>query len=193
MKKNQLDSFLSIAVLLLASGIANANIVLGFGNPVQTGNSIDINIVISGLGSGASSSISTYDLDVIFDSSHLSFLNASFGDSVLGNQLDILGFGLNEADASVADAGVLNIFEVSLDDAGELNDQQADSFSLATLTFDILKADSSQLSFSVNDLGDADANLLTADLTAVTVSTVPVPTAFWLMASSLAMLVRKKV
>jgi len=193
MKKNQLDSFLSIAVLLLASGIANANIVLGFGNPVQTGNSIDINIVISGLGSGASSSISTYDLDVIFDSSHLSFLNASFGDSVLGNQLDILGFGLNEADASVADAGVLNIFEVSLDDAGELNDQPAESFTLATLTFGVLKADSSQLSFSVNDLGDADANFLTTDLTAVTVSTVPVLTAFWLMASSLAMLVRKKV
>ncbi len=193
MKKNRLYSFLSIAVLLLTSELANANIVLGFDNPVQTGNSIDINIVISGLGSGASPSISTYDLDVIFDNSHLSFSTVSFGDAVLGNQLDILDLGLNEAGASATSAGIVNIYEISLDDANELNGQQADSFALATLTFDILTVDSSQLSFSVNDLGDADANFLTADLTDITVATVPVPTAFWMMASGLAVLVRKKV
>jgi len=194
MKKIQPYKLLSIICLLLVTNVANANISLGFGEPIQTGSTVNIDVTISGLGIDEAPSLATYDLDIIFDSSHLSFSSAVFGDFGLGNQLDLFGFGENPADASINGiTGHLNIYEVSFDDALDLNDLQADSFTLATLTFDALKSDNTQLSFLVNDLGDADENLLSASLTTGTVSTVPVPAAFWLMASGLGLLYRQKI
>jgi len=183
---------IGIAFLLLSTCVANASISLGFGTPVQTGAVIDIDVTISGLGIDAAPSIASYDLDIIFDSSHLSFSSATLGDSGLGNQLDLFGLGINDSAITLSGAGVLNIYEISLDDAVDLNNFQPDSFALATLTFDVLKADSTQLSFFVNDLGDADNNFLSATLTTGTVSTVPLPTAFWFMASGLGLLYRKR-
>lgn len=176
----KIQHLLSIIFLLFSTEIVSANISLGFNSPVQTAQSLDINIAISGLGSSVGPSISTYDLDIMFDSSHFSFSSA-----VLGSELDLFDFGLNGSDVSVTEEGVLNIYEVSFDIVDDLNAFQIDSFTLATLTFDILKSDSSELSFVINDLGDADANLLSAILISETVTTVPVPAAFWLMLSGL--------
>jgi len=193
MKKDQPYNLLSIICLLLITNVANASISLGFGESIQTGSKVDVDVTISGLSSGIASSISTYDLDIIFDSSHLSFSSAVFGDSILGNQLDLFYFGENPTDAYVdGTTGNLNIYEVSFDETIDLNELQADSFTLATLTFDVLKSGNTQLSFLVNDLGDAEGNFLTASLTTGTVSTVPVPAAFWLMASGLGLLYRHK-
>lgn len=192
MKKNQLQKLLSITFLLLSGGIANASISLGFSNPIQAGNSLDISVVISGLGSESSPSLASYDLDIQFDGSHLSFANASFGDPILGNQLDLLDFGLNDTSATLAEAGIANIYEVSLDDTADLNDFQANSFTLAVLTFDILKASTSQMELVIHDLGDANDNLLSADLVAGTITTVPLPSGIWLMASGIVMFFRKK-
>jgi len=193
MKKVQPYKLLSIIFLLLVTNIANASISLGFGESIQTGSTVDVDVTISGLGSGTASSISTYDLEIIFDSSHLSFSGAVFGDSILGNQLDLFNFGENPTDAYVDGAtGNLNIYEVSFDETIDLNELQEESFTLATLTFNVLKSDNTQLSFLVNDLGDAESNLLSASLNTGTVSTVPVPAAFWLMISGLGLLYRQK-
>jgi len=186
MKKNQPYKLLSIIFLLLVTNVANASISLGFGESIQTGSTVDVDVTISGLGIEVAPSLATYDLDIIFDSSHLSFSSAIFG-----NQLDLFGFGDNLMGADEV-TGHLNIFEVSFDDPVDLNDYQADSFTLATLTFEILKSDTTQLSIFVNDLGDANDNLLLATLNTGTVSTVPVPAAFWLMASGLGLLYRQK-
>jgi len=193
MKKIQGYKLLSITLLLLSSGLVNASISLGFGTAIQNAGSIDIDVIISGLASEAAPSLATYDLDINFNSSHLSFSNASFGDSILGNQLDLFDFADNFSDAYLSDVGVLNIYELSLDDPADLNNFQANSFTLATLTFDVLKSDVSQLSFFVNDLGDANDNSLATIITTGTVSTVPVPAAFWLMASGLGLLYRQKI
>jgi len=188
MKKNQSYKLLSIIFLLLVSNVANASISLGFGESIQTGGTVSIDVTISGLGIDQAPSLATYDLDIIFDSSHLSFSSATFG-----NQLDLFDYGDNFTDAYIDETtGDLNIYELSLDDPADLNDYQADSFTLATLTFDILKSDTTQLSIFVNDLGDTNDNLLSASLTTGTVSTVPVPAAFWLMASGLGLLYRQK-
>jgi len=192
MKKIKGFKLLSITLLLLSSGLANANISLGFGSVIENGGSIDIDVTISGLGNGEAYSLSSYDLDIIFNSSHLSFSSAAFGDSLLGNQLDLFDFGLNEFGASLTDTGLLNIYEISFDDSDDLNEMQALSFTLATLTFDILKPDVSQLHFFVNDLGDASNNYLGVTSTTGIVSTVPVPAAFWFMASGLVVLYRKR-
>ena len=192
MKKIQKYSLISMAFLLLSTSVANATISLGFATPIQSGSSVDIDLVISGLGPDVAPSLSTYDLDILFDSIHLSFSSATFGDSVLGNQLDLFDLEGNISDVDLSGAGVVNIYEVSLDFAADLNDFQADSFTLTTLTFDVLKTESSLLSFFVNDLGDADANLLSANLTTATVTTVPVPAAFWMMLSGLGFLYKKR-
>lgn len=192
MKKIQRYKLLCIAFLLLSTNIVNASISLAFGTPIQSGSSLNIGVLISGLGENVAPSISTYDLNIIFDSNHLSYSSTLFGDTVLGNQLDLFDFGANFSGASLAEEGVLNIYEVSFDDTNDLNNSQADNFTLATLTFDILKSADSQLSFLVNDLGDAAENELVADLTTGSVSTVPVPAAFWFMASGLMVLYKKE-
>jgi len=154
-------------------------------------------VTISGLGIEVAPSLYDYSIDISFDSSHLSFSEASFGDSVLGNQLDLFDLG-NDSGALVKDVDLLNIYEFSFDEVTDLNDYQADSFTLATLSFNILQYGNSQLSFIGYDLGDTNldefgiGNLLTATLGTGTVSTVPVPAAFWLMASGLGLLYRQK-
>ena len=174
---------------MCSPAIANASINLDFSAPNQSANSIDIGIVVSGLGTGSAPSLGSYDVDIQFDSHHIAFSAAAFGDPVLGNQLDLFDFGLNESLASVSDAGVLNLFEISLDD--DLNNFQANSFTLAVLTFDILTSDTSQLEFVINDFGDANDNLLSVNTGTATITTVPLPSALLLMVSGLGMLLKK--
>jgi hypothetical protein len=175
-----------LTMLLLANGIVQAAINLGVNPIAQSGDSVDIGIVISGLDSGVAPSLSTYDLDLYFDQSQLSFASAVFGDSVLGNQLDLFNFGSNPAFTGITSPGVLNLFELSFDSSADLNDLQADSFTLATLTFNILNAGTSQLDILINALGDADGNSLgDATATPAAITTVPLPPAFFMMFSGL--------
>ena len=183
---------LVFAALLFSTGMTHANISLEFNPASQSGNSVDVDVVISGLGSGVPPSLSTYDLDIQFDNSHLSFSNVVFGDPVQGNQLDLFDFGLNDTSTALTLAGDLNIFELSLDLSDDLNSSQSGGFTLATVTFDVLKADTSQLTFSAFLLGDVDGNSLSADVTAATITTVPVPAAFWLMASGLGLFYKSR-
>ena len=67
----------------------------------------------------------------------LGFGGFTFGDSVLGNQLDLSGFGtVSGFDGGTA--GQLNVFEISLDLAGDLDALQAASFALGTVSFNTL-------------------------------------------------------
>lgn len=151
-----------ILPILMTPGMAQA-ISIGF-NPVSqsvtTGDTIMTDVVISELGSGVAPSISTYDLDVTFDDSHLSFVSTSFG-----NQLDLFGLGSITSD-TLTGAGVLNIFELSFDLPADLDALQAGSFTLATITFDVLTADSSALGIVINALGDSFGDPLASDVTA---------------------------
>ena len=177
---------LSLIALLLANGMVQGAINLNINPTTQTGNSVEIGIAISGLDSGAAPSLSTYDLDLKYDSNQLSFVGAAFGDPVLGNQLDLLNFGSNLTAAEISSSGVVNLFELSFDSPGELNSLQADSFTLATLTFNVLGAGTSQFDIVINALGDADGNSL-GDVTAtsVAITTVPLPPASFMMFSGL--------
>ena len=184
MKTMALKIYLS-TLLLLVSGIAQASINIGFSPVVYAGNTLNVGIVISGLGTGTAPSLGAYDLDLSFDNSHLNFTGVVFGDSVLGNQLDLSGQGsLSGSDSS--SPGFLNLYEVSLDSINDLNDLQADNFTLATLTFSVLPNASSQLNFSnINALGDADGEPLGATVTSTTITTVPLPSAAFMLLSGL--------
>jgi len=183
-----------LAALLMLTGITQASVVSTF-NPTslflsitrisQTGNSVNVDIGISGLASGAAPSLGGYDVNLSFDSTYLSFAGVAFGDAVLGNQLDLASLGSTTI-AELTGIGIVNLFELSGDAAEDLNTLQAPGFNLATVTFDVLNAGTSLLQLDLNALADADGNTLSAITVSVPVTTVPLPSAFLLMAPSLA-------
>ena len=137
---------------------------------VDLGSQAVVTLDISGLGSGAAPSVGAYDIDLSFDSSILALSSVVFGDPVLGDQLDVLGLG--SILGATPGAGTVNVFEISLDFVDDLNQLQADSFTLATFTFDTLAAGSSALGLTLNALGDADGLSLDATLTGGSVDVV---------------------
>ena len=182
---------LLLASLLIFTGLAQAgvystsnpdNVILSIARITQTGHSMDIDMGISGLGSGAAPSLSTYDLDLEFDPAYLAFATVRYGDPLLGNQLDLFNLGSNAAAAGVASPGVVNLFELSGDSVADLNTLQASSFILATVTFDVLMAGTSPFGLVSTALGDADGNALPHIIVApATITTVPLPPAFFMM------------
>jgi hypothetical protein len=96
----------------------------------------------------------------------------------LGNQLDLFGFGsFTDVSPSI---GLVNLFELSLDSASDLDSLQAGAFTLASLTFHTLSAGSSLLDIQINVLGDAfglplTAGISTADINVVNDTPPPPP------------------
>src|SRR5262245_49587182 len=170
-------TMLSAAVLLLATSHSGA-ITLGFDPSAQgvtVGSTVSVEVVISGLGAGAAPSLSTFDLDVTFDTGILSFLGFTFGDPSLGDQLNLSGLG--SVISLTAGAGGVNLFELSFDTAADLDAFQAGSFTLGTLSVSALSNGESALGIVVNALGDANGDSLAADVVAgrVAVSGGPLP------------------
>jgi hypothetical protein len=56
--------------------------------------------------------LSTFDLNVAFDSNVLRFLASRLADPVLGDQLDL--FGLGSLAGTTPGLGIVNLFELSL-------------------------------------------------------------------------------
>ena len=76
-----------------------------------------------------------------------------FGDPTLGDQLDL--FSLGSLYVPTAGVGSVNLWELSLDLPEDLDELQADAFTLVTVTFDTLAAGVSTLGLVVNYLGDS--------------------------------------
>lgn len=165
--KNSLIAALGTALALCTALPASAITieVSPSSQSVDVGSPTTVELVISGLGDGTAPSLGTFDLDVGFDSSILSFTGATFG-----NQLDL--FGLGSLQDVIAGVGTVNLFELSLDLADDLDTLQAGSFLLATLSFDALASGSSTLSISVNALGDSLGAPLEAEVIGRTIRSV---------------------
>lgn len=183
---NRILTLCTTILLWLGASQAHA-IVLSFdpvSSDVTTGSSVDVNLVISDLGWGTAPSLGAFDLNVDYDASILGLSSAVFGDQVLGDQLDLFGLGsITAMDASLP--GTVNLFQLSFDLAVDLNLLQADSFTLATLTFDTIGVGTSLLSYSGVMLGDSwgaplDAALESGSITSRP-SAVPEPASFALM------------
>ena len=181
-----------MAFVLLAFGGLNAQAqaaLISF-NPVnQTvglGEIATVDLQISGLGDDF---LSTFDLDIGFDSSILGFQSFTFG-----TDLDILGFGPING-ATDLGSGLVNIFEISFDGNQVLSDFQPNEFVLGTFTFDTLSIGTSSLDITVNALGGESffdfelgrevASPLAANLQSGSISVVPVPAAVWLFGTAL--------
>ena len=98
MLKKQFGLCLIMVFGLLHYGAASAITleVVTSSSIVNKGGSLTADIKVSGLGDGSAPSLRAYDIDLTFDASLFSFNSVSFGDPLLGNQLDLdpLGIGL---------------------------------------------------------------------------------------------------
>ena len=176
-----------IPIMFLLFFVAPSNAILIEFDPVSqtvpVGDTAEVALVISGLGIGIAPSLSIFDMDITFDSALLGFSSAVYGDPVLGDQLDLFAGSVISTTPS---AGSVNLFELSLDGPWDLDDLQAGSFTLATLFFNTLAVGASPLEITINALGDAWGDPLTATVVDGSISPVPEPATILLLASGMA-------
>ena len=169
--------------LLYAPGARATTITLSdFEVLASPGAPVEIEIQISGLGTGSAPSLGAFDLVVSFDPLHLSLPSVAFGDPVFGDQLDVSGSGSFQL--AVPGTGSQRVVEFSFDPEALLDAFQVDAFTLATLIFDPIVAGPTPTLFelSANAVGDAAGDPLE-------VTIVPEPSSFPLLAAALAALV----
>ena len=187
---------LTLGLLLFITTSVQALIILDFTPTPQTailGDTVDVDLFISDLANFATPSLGAFDVDISFDPGVLSFSSLVFG-----NQLDLFGLGsFTGFDGSTP--GLVDLFEISLDSATDLDTLQAGSFTLATLTFDTIGLGTSSLWISSYILSDSlfPPNALvdaTTSIGSVTVNPVPEPTTLFLLVTGMGTLVgfRKK-
>jgi MYXO-CTERM domain-containing protein len=143
---------------------------------VALGSPVEVTLQIAGLGDLQAPSLGVLDLNVTFDPTVLSFASAVFGDPSLGDELDPTGSG-NVINFILTSPDSVELFDLSLDSSSDLNSLQPSGFVLAQLIFNSTAPGTSSLDVSINTLGDADGNSLSADIQNGTaqVSAVPEP------------------
>lgn len=180
MKKSVFQVLIVGMMWVLSSSIGSAaTITMGDYN-VSLGNTVNQEIMISGLGDNAAPSVGAFDIDISYDAAFLQFNNAIFG-----NELDV--FGLGSFQDVFSTSGLVDLLEVSFDDVVDLEAHQTSSFTLATLIFEPLQTGFSTLGVS-GIISDAVGNTLSVNFLSGSVaatSTVPEAPTVFLMALGL--------
>jgi len=159
---------------------------------VNVGDSVAGQVRISGLNDVSAPSIGVYDVNFNYDASLFNFSSILWGDSALGNQLDLNSFGSMQV--SSVGLGWLNAFELSFDEALDLELLQAGEFTLFSVLLNAVAIGSGNFSLTANVLGDAYGNDLFIDtITGTTVDvgsvSVPEPSSLLLLLGMLAIVV----
>ena len=178
--------------MVFGCGPMLAGVVISVEPPYQAvadGSAVSVSLQISGLGAFTAPSLGTFDLDLRFDPSLLDFNSFVFGDPVLGDQLDLSGFGSITGMGTTPGSGVVNIYEVSLDSVTDLDNLQEPMFTLGILEFQPLQVGISFLFIDINELGDASGYSLPGTVRAGVISITPEPGSITLVAATLIALV----
>lgn len=186
--KYQINHILFTALIILGFSNASSAVIsiIPSDQEIGIGGEATIALTISGLGTGTAPSLGTFDLDISYRSDVLSINpgDVVFGDPAGSDQLDINNLG-SITEVKNPETGVIRIFELSLDDASDLDSLQADSFTLATLTFKGEQIGISPVGISVLSLVDASGQPLSADLESGSIRVVPLPGAIVLFGSGI--------
>lgn len=156
-------SSVAFALGLIFTAPSHANAVLSISpdtQSVNSGSTATFDINISGLVSNFA--LAAYDVNIGFDPTLLSFNQVTFGDPVLGDQLDPTNSSLTSPLATPGTSN-LDLNEFSFLDANTLNTLQASSFTLAVVTFNTLAAGTSDLTFLTSSLSDVNGNTIPFD------------------------------
>jgi hypothetical protein len=185
MSRTDFRQLVLVFILFLLTPVCHSDaITLGF-DPVQqdciAGDSVDVDLFITGLGNGIAPSLGAWDISIQFDPTIVGFDYAVYGDQ-LGVSVGG-GSGVN---------GTLNLSEVSLESAADLNNLQAASFILATLTYDLLAVGTSPLNITSFVLSDAFGSTLEANVSGGEINVVPEPATMLLLGAGFAGFRRKK-
>lgn len=159
---------------------------------VNVGDSVEVQVRISGLNDASAPSLGSYDVNFNYDASLFNFNGIVWGDSLLGNQLDLSGFGSLQTTAN--GLGWLFASDASFDFADDLNDYQAGEFTLFSVLLNAVAIGSGNFSLANTVFGDAYANNLSIDRfnsTSVNVTgvSVPEPSSLLLLVGMLAIVV----
>lgn len=180
-------SVLPIAMTMaLSMNVANAITVSidPLASTVNLGSSVDVNLIISDLGSFASPSLGSFVLEVAYDDSILSF------DSVVYS--NFLGTGFDVDIFTTTGVGFVELDSFSYLSNVDLDGLQDSSFLLATLSFNGLNAGLSHLMTTPIDFSTAAGTDITSSVlvtnATVEVLNVPEPSSQLLMFSSLLLL-----
>lgn len=170
--------FLALGLLVAPSSLQAVTLSLDPGSATRTvGQTVSLDLAISGLGDNVAPSLGAFDITASFDPSILAFTSMAFGDPGLGN---LLGPVAGTMDGFVVDAGLgtVNLFSVSLETVDDLNNTQPGQFILGTLSFLALAPGISDLTLGSILLSDAsgaplDAVVQGAKITVNPHTTVP--------------------
>jgi hypothetical protein len=158
---------------------------------LHTGDTLVVEVRISGLEDNNAPSLGAYDVTFNYDDRLFSFNQIIRGDSILGNQMDLMGFGTLQ-DANHGN-GWINLFELSFDGALDLDTLQAGGFTLFSVLLDAIGTGTGDFSLEENTLSDAYGNdLFTSAINSASATvgstSVPEPSAFLLLLGMLAMI-----
>jgi MYXO-CTERM domain-containing protein len=181
-----MTKILCIVAAAFALVASNASaITLSLSPAAQTiglGETATVDLRISGLGDALAPALGAYRINVSFDPAILGLAAAP----VFGTGLDVLGFGtLNGYTTS---GGIVEVWEISMDSAADLEALQGDAFTLATLSFNALGYGTSAIGIDVVSLGDAMGDSLSylSEGGTVSVTRVDEPPAIALVGLSMA-------
>jgi len=188
-----------LVALLCAAGLQTAGaatlMLVPGESSVSIGDTVSVDLNISGLGADTAPSLGAYDITIDVPSI-FTFDNVVFGDPILGG--DQLGSGAFTE--TVLGSNTVDLVDVSLESVATLNSLQPDAFTLAVLNLTANSTGSGNFSFGDITLGDASANKLSynvsdANAAAAVVSSAPEPSALLPLCGLLALigLMRKRI
>lgn len=184
--------FTLVTATILTLFINTASAVTIYFDPtdsvVHTGNSVDIDLMISDLGAFSEPSLGSFTVDIAYDSSIISFNSVNYSDA-----LGLISNG--DADPFTTEStGSVTLSNFSFLSDTELDALQDSSFVLATLSFMGLAIGSSDLITDAIDFSNGVGDDITATIIAnsgfveVVTGEIPEPSSYLLMLFSIVLL-----